>query len=50
MLPDSVVATLRTSETAAFPDIASFAARVAGAPHKPHNATAKGRQRTSEAR
>jgi hypothetical protein len=42
MLPDSVVSTLRASETAAlaaamiivgsFPDIASFAARVAGAP------------------
>jgi hypothetical protein len=45
MLPDSVVSTLRTSETAAlaaamiiagsFPDIVSFAARVAGAPHRP---------------
>jgi hypothetical protein len=44
-LPDSVVSTPRTSETAAlaaamiiagsFPKIASFAARVAGAPHKP---------------
>jgi hypothetical protein len=45
MLPDSVVSTLRTNETAAlaavlivagsFPEIASFAARVAGAPHAP---------------
>jgi hypothetical protein len=44
MLPDSVVSTLRTDETSAlaaliiassFPDIASFAARVAGAPHAP---------------
>jgi hypothetical protein len=45
MLPDSVVSTLRTDETAAlaaamiiagsFPDIVSFAARVAGAPHRP---------------
>ena len=43
MLPDSVVSALRTSETAAlaaamiagsFPEIASFAARVADAPHK----------------
>jgi hypothetical protein len=43
MLPDSVVSTLRTNETAAlaaaliiagsFPEIASFAARVADAPH-----------------
>jgi hypothetical protein len=48
MLPDSVVSTLRTSETAAlaaamivagaFPEIASFAARVAGAPHRPPDA------------
>ena len=44
-LPDSVVSTLRTSETAAlaaamiiaesFPDIVGFAARVAGAPDRP---------------
>jgi hypothetical protein len=44
-LPDSVVSTLRTDETAAlaaamivagaFHDIASFAARVAGAPYRP---------------
>jgi hypothetical protein len=48
MLPDSVVSTFRTNETAAlaaamtiagsFPDIASFAARVAGAPHRPPDA------------
>jgi hypothetical protein len=45
MLPDSVVSTLRSDERAAlaaamiiagaFPDIVSFAARVAGAPHAP---------------
>jgi hypothetical protein len=45
MLPDSVISTLRTNETAAlaaamiiagaFPEIASFAARVADAPHAP---------------
>jgi hypothetical protein len=45
MLPDSVVSSLCTNETAAlaaamivagsFPDVVSFAARVAGAPHRP---------------
>ena len=48
MLPDSVVSTLRTDETAAlaaamiiagaFPDALSFAARVAGAPQGPPDA------------
>jgi hypothetical protein len=62
-LPDSVVSTLRTSETAAlsatmiiagsFPDIVSFAARVAGAPPdgpKPRGCPKRGNGRDRDAK
>jgi hypothetical protein len=62
-LPDSVVLTLRTDETAAlaaamiiagsFPDIVSFAARVAGAPPdgpKPRGRPKRGNGRDRDAR